>query len=94
MIPRLGDGNSTWCIKNHQHISRLENDSPSRGRKLALQSANVVNALSLENDSPSRGRKLYVPRYYLIFPLISLENDSPSRGRKHILSWCSIIAVS
>ena len=33
MIPRLGDGNY-GDAKNQQGTSSLENDSPSRGRKL------------------------------------------------------------
>ena len=35
----------------------LENDSPSRGRKLSVKDLALNLILSLENDSPSRGRK-------------------------------------
>ena len=40
----------------HQSF-RLENDSPSRGRKLRTTVATQSVTFSLENDSPSRGRK-------------------------------------
>ena len=35
----------------------LENDSPSRGRKLVTARALLIESRRLENDSPSRGRK-------------------------------------
>ena len=57
MIPRLGDGNHRYLWQLPVFRSRLENDSPSRGRKLCLLQT-LANPLSrLENDSPSRGRK-------------------------------------
>ena len=37
----------------------LENDSPSRGRKLLGVGIGIVPITGLENDSPSRGRKLF-----------------------------------
>ena len=67
-------------------MSCLENDSPSRGRKLKGHTDDVHHGPGgLENDSPSRGRKLAT---VLVASLksassTSLENDSPSRGRKH-----------
>ena len=39
-------------------IPSLENDSPSRGRKLDGCKTTGITT-SLENDSPSRGRKLH-----------------------------------
>ena len=58
MIPRLGDGN-IYGLFDAVKVFRLENDSPSRGRKHGLVDALVVYQLDrLENDSPSRGRKL------------------------------------
>ena len=56
MIPRLGDGNVSIPVPKLIIFTGLENDSPSRGRKLDT----IVPGLdgwSLENDSPSRGRK-------------------------------------
>ena len=62
-------------------FNRLENDSPSRGRKLVVVAFLMLKIfISLENDSPSRGRK-HVPTIVL-WRKIRLENDSPSRGRK------------
>ena len=59
MIPRLGDGNILEPIFLNCVIS-LENDSPSRGRKLKKDLDDADSKLkSLENDSPSRGRKPY-----------------------------------
>ena len=60
MIPRLGDGNDTLRYESSENFSRLENDSPSRGRKQAIfviQITSIFNINRLENDSPSRGRK-------------------------------------
>ena len=37
----------------------LENDSPSRGRKLNRSALRPGDIIGLENDSPSRGRKLH-----------------------------------
>ena len=34
MIPRLGDGNDDSGGDGNDDVERLENDSPSRGRKL------------------------------------------------------------
>ena len=82
MIPRLGDGNIKYVAK-YRLRNCLENDSPSRGRKLFQdpESNYWRLKLGLENDSPSRGRKLLV--HETDFWIIScLENDSPSRGRK------------
>ncbi len=61
MIPRLGDGNLLEFLVHYSCVSSsLENDSPSRGRKLGLQLEDIIPIMpSLENDSPSRGRKLY-----------------------------------
>ena len=58
MIPRLGDGNMRQRARDEGAL-RLENDSPSRGRKQYLLSWNPFEErfISLENDSPSRGRK-------------------------------------
>ena len=63
---------------------RLENDSPSRGRKQFLTVViPVTEIIRLENDSPSRGRKLLFLCPFLVAPgCPGLENDSPSRGRK------------
>ena len=60
MIPRLGDGNIHDIQCNANSFShRLENDSPSRGRKRYTQDgADGTTIKCLENDSPSRGRKL------------------------------------
>ena len=63
MIPRLGDGNLAG-MRTSSVMVRLENDSPSRGRKPYQWKRRTGTQLSLENDSPSRGRKLkvnYVP---------------------------------
>ena len=61
--------------------ARLENDSPSRGRKLCIILLIQFNKCSrLENDSPSRGRKPNSTKPIGLFT--GLENDSPSRGRK------------
>ena len=50
-------------------VLSLENDSPSRGRKLKPIIYNDDIEDSLENDSPSRGRKLYgVPGFYPSIP--------------------------
>ena len=60
MIPRLGDGNCIGDWKGHdaRHGRSLENDSPSRGRKLSARTEGNDGIISvLENDSPSRGRK-------------------------------------
>ena len=59
MIPRLGDGNVTITDTDINFSISLENDSPSRGRKLFLIDikSHYCNKRSLENDSPSRGRK-------------------------------------
>ena len=43
--------------KNLTLIYSLENDSPSRGRKLNISVVMVKFNICLENDSPSRGRK-------------------------------------
>ena len=56
MIPRLGDGNLNAALWTLKTVLSLENDSPSRGRKLPLTQLEAVE-LRLENDSPSRGRK-------------------------------------
>ena len=61
MIPRLGDGNFSTMISGlvFSIFFRLENDSPSRGRKRCVVDSSVCSLiLRLENDSPSRGRKL------------------------------------
>ena len=58
MIPRLGDGNATFKLPILSIIDGLENDFPSRGRKLEYM-VEATEKKSLENDSPSRGRKLY-----------------------------------
>ena len=62
MIPRLGDGNIHDIQCNANSFShRLENDSPSRGRKQVIDDTqNDTTAVGLENDSPSRGRKLKI----------------------------------
>ena len=58
MIPRLGDGNPEPPHSLSFLLLRLENDSPSRGRKLTSSSVVLDHlTMSLENDSPSRGRK-------------------------------------
>ena len=59
MIPRLGDGNCRGRVSRpHKVQERLENDSPSRGRKHKPVFGNIGrDDSSLENDSPSRGRK-------------------------------------
>ena len=57
MIPRLGDGNIQGLVPSFSCRSSLENDSPSRGRKLREAILITRDAISLENDSPSRGRK-------------------------------------
>ena len=57
MIPRLGDGNADDGDKSGQVTTCLENDSPSRGRKLSRSLLRRTLITSLENDSPSRGRK-------------------------------------
>ena len=64
-------------------FSSLENDSPSRGRKLNLKLTSLPSGtlFSLENDSPSRGRKR-VEFCKNTLAIYGLENDSPSRGRK------------
>ena len=65
MIPRLGDGNFKE-INNINVESSLENDSPSRGRKLYMsQHGEQSELLRLENDSPSRGRKPTPPTFCL-----------------------------
>ena len=57
MIPRLGDGNKKSSgISSLTKVLRLENDSPSRGRKLKSADEDTLSTC-LENDSPSRGRK-------------------------------------
>ena len=58
MIPRLGDGNFNSNMKSTAEIG-LENDSPSRGRKLYImvEELYTIYQIRLENDSPSRGRK-------------------------------------
>ena len=59
MIPRLGDGNFVLVMLNTVDEISLENDSPSRGRKLEVRLSVLKDFItSLENDSPSRGRKL------------------------------------
>ena len=64
----------------------LENDSPSRGRKLSLRLLHFTfQSESLENDSPSRGRKQLQGKVADRVGNTGLENDSPSRGRK--LDW-------
>ena len=65
-------------------IPSLENDSPSRGRKLAHTDITIpAFNYGLENDSPSRGRKrIVIWEGFYPLPSIRLENDSPSRGRK------------
>ena len=83
MIPRLGDGNNFARLNETGYFDcGLENDSPSRGRK--LESIVSLKDLrdSLENDSPSRGRKLNPHTMNNSPPRQCLENDSPSRGRK------------
>ena len=55
MIPRLGDGNYAPALVI-DFDNRLENDSPSRGRK-PIKLFSMKYFLGLENDSPSRGRK-------------------------------------
>ena len=59
MIPRLGDGNTriSKFVVDDMYIHSLENDSPSRGRKLVESQFQASADKSLENDSPSRGRK-------------------------------------
>ena len=59
MIPRLGDGNKiSEIMDGFKKSISLENDSPSRGRKLIVTTPlDIVSSKSLENDSPSRGRK-------------------------------------
>ena len=57
MIPRLGDGNLHPPDDDRIYHHRLENDSPSRGRKPWKHKVGKDGLLSLENDSPSRGRK-------------------------------------
>ena len=44
------------------NIDGLENDSPSRGRKLDILDSifSTCHIIGLENDSPSRGRKLWI----------------------------------
>ena len=37
MIPRLGDGNRNHLHKDGLEFDGLENDSPSRGRKLGMR---------------------------------------------------------
>ena len=90
MIPRLGDGNCIGDWKGHdaRHGRSLENDSPSRGRKLQLL-VECIASLNhcLENDSPSRGRKLSARTEGNDGIISGLENDSPSRGRKLIAVW-------
>ena len=65
MIPRLGGGN--WLQhKRFSSLYRLENDSPSRGRKpcnIFIRSL-ILFQCRLENDSPSRGRKHKLPNKY------------------------------
>ena len=81
MVPRLGDGNFK-SLQIRVFNPRLENDSPSRGRKhFVLDSSIIVVGKRLENDSPSRGRKHRQMTLIQQF-LLCLENDSPSRGRK------------
>ena len=60
MIPRLGDGDSSLGPGfSGKFLTRLENDSPSRGRKLIPYKFLIISpSPRLENDSPSRGRKL------------------------------------
>ena len=59
MIPRLGDGNYVQVTLYTGFLLRLENDSPSRGRKQSIIIKRFLNLPNrLENDSPSRGRKL------------------------------------
>ena len=58
MIPRLGDGNINSLISSTDISTRLENDSPSRGRKPKYSRSGEMLDNRLENDSPSRGRKL------------------------------------
>ena len=60
MIPRLGDGNDEYAICLCHNANRLENDSPSRGRKPDCTANYYIFGDSLENDSTSRGRKLYL----------------------------------
>ena len=82
MIPRLGDGNrlKIGCVIRTSY--RLENDSPSRGRKRRWFKSEPQEGDGLENDSPSRGRKPSAVNASLTFFFKRLENDSPSRGRK------------
>ena len=82
MIPRLGDGNHIMihCIGSSRRYISLENDSPSRGRKLDGIVTKTFEQYGLENDSPSRGRKRKNADNG--GAVKGLENDSPSRGRK------------
>ena len=57
MIPRLGDGNAVAVTPLAPLSPRLENDSPSRGRKHWRFAEYDLVPAGLENDSPSRGRK-------------------------------------
>ena len=57
MIPRLGDGNYYDFVGRDSAHFGLENDSPSRGRKLNSTCCLCSTLKCLENDSPSRGRK-------------------------------------
>ena len=41
MIPRLGDGNYVQVTLYTGFLLRLENDSPSRGRKLCQSNSNL-----------------------------------------------------
>ena len=82
MIPRLGDGNTYEDVYPRQcQEGRLENDSPSRGRKLN-QKIRIDNIIfSVQKMIPRLGDGNFTP-YLASFFNASLENDSPSRGRK------------
>ena len=76
--------------------TRLENDSPSRGRKRFLKELHrvLLSPRRLENDSPSRGRKLWNILTTHHSHHQSLENDSPSRGRKLVLQSAKVVNTS
>ena len=83
MIPRLGDGNQQKYIDTDISLS-LENDSPSRGRKRALEDATnqILNAIKVQKMIPRLGDGNAIPEPRISGIDGSLENDSPSRGRK------------
>ena len=87
MIPRLGDGNSEYIIAmKHTSVGvSLENDSPSRGRKLNI--GHLVDYQEYVQKMIPRLGDGNRQRDRRVLCHLCLENDSPSRGRKRKKCW-------